>query len=660
MRPLKNSLSLSLTESVLFLRTPDFSARLHENVPPSMLRGLLILTLCKPTRISSIQVDLIGESVTTWTEAPSTRYQAQMDEKNKLFSASRIFFTAPRGTTTKRRARSLEPRLSDYADEDEPIHPRRPSHSSSTPDPGPVDMLRGRERGRARPSADDSIFPLELPPQEPHSRSPPTFNPYSPVLSEDGDLTASPMGSSRSPRRRNSSTAGETHRVTSFDNTSEAPGFPSRGRLSARFSLANVSSSILEAVRSVSGPSREHGPSQRGAESRGDDHSHPPSNHFGHPPEAGGLDNEQCSEVSGDGWHEFKKGTYTFPISFAIPSNVPPTMRCDYGSVTWRLKATVHRPGAFTSKLRAEREVVLVASPSEDNRESFDVVTMDRTWEDQLQYTLTLSGRMFPIGGTVPLTLTLLPMAKVKVFKILVRLEERVEYYYSFSPSAFRTEPERRFKLLTLESRDENTPLLPVPQTTSLMDSPLYSILNTDDNSTQFIAKLTGPGPWTFPMALRVPDVDGILHFSNKNKRAPIEISHTLKVVVRVQRAGEREIDPETGKLKFFDLTMRVPVHLLSVRPCNFRILFCRKFAVLTPASVSSRPFSLCQTPSTPLSRATRNALLHHHTRRPRTVGTHCAARMIRSYCRARLLRVYSRNLTNGHRARWTYYTNAT
>jgi len=181
-----------------------------------------------------------------------------------------------------------------------------------------------------------------------------------------------------------------------------------------------------------------------------------------------------------------------------------------------------------------------------------------------MQYALTLSGRMFPIGGTVPLTLNLLPMAKVKVFKILVRLEERVEYYYSFSPSACRTDPERRLKLLTLESRDENTPLLPVPQTTSFMDSPLHGVLNTDDASSEFIANLAGPGPWTFPMTLKVPDIDGILHFSNKNKRAPIEISHTLKVVIRVQRAGEREIDPETGKLKLFDLTMRVPVHLLS------------------------------------------------------------------------------------------------
>jgi hypothetical protein len=69
--PRKNSLSISLTESVVFLRSVDVSTHrptTRENTPPSILRGLLILSLVKPTRISSIKVDFIGQSVTTWTE----------------------------------------------------------------------------------------------------------------------------------------------------------------------------------------------------------------------------------------------------------------------------------------------------------------------------------------------------------------------------------------------------------------------------------------------------------------------------------------------------------------------------------------------------------------------------------------------------------------
>ena len=69
--PRKNSLSISLTESVVFLRSVDVSTHrptTRENTPPSILRGLLILSLVKPTRISSIQVDFVGQSITTWTE----------------------------------------------------------------------------------------------------------------------------------------------------------------------------------------------------------------------------------------------------------------------------------------------------------------------------------------------------------------------------------------------------------------------------------------------------------------------------------------------------------------------------------------------------------------------------------------------------------------
>ena len=102
---------------------------------------------------------------------------------------------------------------------------------------------------------------------------------------------------------------------------------------------------------------------------------------------------------------------------------MPPTMQCDYGSVEWRLKATVHRPGPFTPKLSASREVILVASPSEDDRDDADNITIERHWEDQMQYMLTVSGRVFPIGGTVPITLTFMPMAKVKIFELSVQLE---------------------------------------------------------------------------------------------------------------------------------------------------------------------------------------------------------------------------------------------
>ena len=148
---------------------------------------------------------------------------------------------------------------------------------------------------------------------------------------------------------------------------------------------------------------------------------------------------------------------------------------------------------------------------------------------------------------------------------------ERVDYYFTFSPTACRKDPKRRFVLLSLKSKDEDSPLLPLPEmVTSITDHPLHSLLNADDNASEFMTNLMGSGPWTFPMALTVPRACGMLHFSNKNKRAPIEITHTLKVTIRAQRGDDQYMDSESGKRKQFDIVMRMPVYILSVRLCVF------------------------------------------------------------------------------------------
>lgn len=116
-------------------------------------------------------------------------------------------------------------------------------------------------------------------------------------------------------------------------------------------------------------------------------------------------------------------GTYTYPISFALPADVPASLHCTYGDVIWRLRATVHRPGAFTQRMTAIREVTIVAAPGEDDTEDAEAVLVERQWEDQLQYLITVSGKSFYIGGNIPVHITMMPLAKIKVYRISVFLE---------------------------------------------------------------------------------------------------------------------------------------------------------------------------------------------------------------------------------------------
>jgi hypothetical protein len=100
-------------------------------------------------------------------------------------------------------------------------------------------------------------------------------------------------------------------------------------------------------------------------------------------------------------WKEFRKGTYNYPISFPIPINTPPTIHAEFGSVVYKLKATVKRVGALTANLVEEMEVTMIATPQEDDMEETENVIVERQWEEQMRYQISLSGKAFPIGGTM-------------------------------------------------------------------------------------------------------------------------------------------------------------------------------------------------------------------------------------------------------------------
>ena len=75
--PSKKSLTITLTEPVVILRTVDVAGAQRSDddgiSPPSMLRALLTLDLAKASRISSIEVELQAISHATWSEGMSDR-----------------------------------------------------------------------------------------------------------------------------------------------------------------------------------------------------------------------------------------------------------------------------------------------------------------------------------------------------------------------------------------------------------------------------------------------------------------------------------------------------------------------------------------------------------------------------------------------------------
>lgn len=271
-------------------------------------------------------------------------------------------------------------------------------------------------------------------------------------------------------------------------------------------------------------------------------------------------------KTSGSGWKEFKKGTYTYPISFSIPSTAPPSLQADYGSVVWKLHAHVHRPGAFKSKYTATREVTVVACPTEEDTEESENIIVERHWDGQLQYLISVSGRCFWIGGVVPVTFAFMPLMKVKIHRLSVWIEEKVDYYSNMR-RVVRSDTTQRFLLLSIKHDGKHPPaILPIEtdDPNALTHSPLLPLLDPNEDLSEIASSLMGPGPWTFHKDLQLPESCSKVHFTNKNRRANMTITHNLKVVIRVERGDDAFVDKH-GKRKLFDIVVQTPVHILSV-----------------------------------------------------------------------------------------------
>lgn len=116
-------------------------------------------------------------------------------------------------------------------------------------------------------------------------------------------------------------------------------------------------------------------------------------------------------------------GTYTYPISFAIPHDLPPSLSCDFGNVSYKLKATVHRAGTFAPKITASTPVHLISCLPPEATDDLDNLVVERQWEDQLGYVVHIEGTAFPVGGVIPVNLTLAPLDKISIHRVTIELD---------------------------------------------------------------------------------------------------------------------------------------------------------------------------------------------------------------------------------------------
>ena len=91
-------------------------------------------------------------------------------------------------------------------------------------------------------------------------------------------------------------------------------------------------------------------------------------------------------------------------ISFAMPVNSSPTLQVGEGSVTWQLKAVVHRPCTLKTKVIAAQVITAVASPGEADTEHPVSIVIERRWDTQMQYLIISPDQLRHLGWQGPHT----------------------------------------------------------------------------------------------------------------------------------------------------------------------------------------------------------------------------------------------------------------
>ncbi|KAK9895999.1 hypothetical protein P389DRAFT_170898 [Cystobasidium minutum MCA 4210] len=265
-------------------------------------------------------------------------------------------------------------------------------------------------------------------------------------------------------------------------------------------------------------------------------------------------------------WQEFKAGSYNFPIYFPIPLSLPPTIHANHGQVTYMLKGFVNRAGALTTNLHAVSEVHVVAAPHEDDLEAIESIIVERMWETQLNYKIVIHCKSAPIGGQIPITIRLNPLAKMKLFRLTAVLEEKFTIYAKDRKMA-RSEPIRRYDLIKVQKPDSSA-MLPIisEDPDAIAHSPLkdwiHGYTTTDGEGIQ---TMDPNGPWILENSIPVPDCSSALSFSTSHEKANISVIHSLKIIMRVERGDDDYLDSK-GDRKKFDIIVEAPMHILSCR----------------------------------------------------------------------------------------------
>ncbi|OQD89919.1 hypothetical protein PENANT_c002G03792 [Penicillium antarcticum] len=125
----------------------------------------------------------------------------------------------------------------------------------------------------------------------------------------------------------------------------------------------------------------------------------------------------------------FPAGDFLYSFEFLLDGSLPETIKTDLSSIQYSLEAFVEPSRHLRSNLTGKLEIPVVRLPAESPLELTEPVMISGNWRDQLHYRMVMSGKSFPLGSQIPISLKLTPMSKVACQWVKVYVTEHVQHW---------------------------------------------------------------------------------------------------------------------------------------------------------------------------------------------------------------------------------------
>ncbi|KAI5966256.1 uncharacterized protein KGF55_000565 [Candida pseudojiufengensis] len=127
-----------------------------------------------------------------------------------------------------------------------------------------------------------------------------------------------------------------------------------------------------------------------------------------------GIDGTPFKDLKDSSLHSFllPKGNYSLPFKVYLPASVSETVESlPIGTLLYKLQCSIER-GRFERAHQISKHIRIVRTLHPQNMNLCDSIDVNNTWVGKLQYCVSMPKKGVAIGSTVPIHITIVPIAK--------------------------------------------------------------------------------------------------------------------------------------------------------------------------------------------------------------------------------------------------------